>query len=146
MKKLMTWRLSGGRWRQEREREPPKCNWREAPEAVSPPQPSMRLHLSSSLLLLLPSSSLPLLLPTTITTITSTTITTIISLLVLPSATALPHLAPAATPPAPCGCITEAEASSLPAPSAKTPLVSVDECHQHCSQAPFFTFTTSHGR
>merc|ERR1711936_1240782 len=67
------------------------------------------------------------------------------SLLLLPKVSALPHLAPEVTPPAPCGCITEAEASSLPAPLSKTPLVSVSDCHQHCSEAPFFTFPTSHG-
>merc|ERR1712032_1253511 len=105
-------------------------------EAASPP-PSMRLHLSS--LLVLPSSSTFFSPPLPLLPIIS------ISLLLLPKVSALPHLAPDVTPPAPCGCITEEEASSLPEPLAKIPQVSVSECHQHCSDGPFFTFPTSHG-
>merc|ERR1712012_418091 len=95
---------------------------REAVEAASPP-PSMRLHLSSNLL---PSFS--------------STSTTIFTLLLLPRVHTLPHLAQESAPPAPCGCITKSEAASLPQPSPELALVSVSECHEHCSEAPFFTF------
>jgi len=91
-------------------------------EAASPP-PSMRLHLSSHLL---PSFS--------------STSTTILTLLLLPRIHTFPHLAQESAPPAPCGCITKSEAASLPQPSPKLALVSVSECHEHCSEAPFFTF------
>ena len=105
--------------------------------------PVAAVQEQSSMQLLLPSSSFsspPLRLPLTISTSTR------ILLLLLPTVSALPHVSPPVTPPTPCGCVTEAEAASLPAPFAKRPLVSVSECHQHCSEAPFFTFPTSHGR